>query len=142
MDIYRCEICGALNRVRPNGETGIPRCGRCKKSLDVTGAPQDVDEEALDATIASSPVPVIVDLWAPWCGPCRTAGPMLETIARAQAGRVLVLKINVDENPNISPRFGVQGIPTFLRFANGELADRQVGLPQRAVLESWVRGGA
>jgi thioredoxin 2 len=140
MNIFRCGSCGSLNRIPESHPAGAARCGRCKGALDVTGAPQDVDEAALDAAIRSSPVPVVVDLWAPWCGPCRTAGPILDQIARSQKGRILVLKVNVDQNPGVSPRFGVQGIPTFLRFADGQLAGRQVGLPPRPELERWAVG--
>src|SRR5687768_3037883 len=105
MGIFRCSGCGALNRVPPpTTPPRAPRCGKCHKALDLHGKPQDVDDAALEATLKASPVPVLVDLWAPWCGPCRAAGPVVEALGRARAGQMLVLKVNVDHHPAVSGR--------------------------------------
>ncbi|WP_420810882.1 thioredoxin [Deinococcus ficus] len=91
------------------------------------------DESFAQDTRAS--VPVLVDFWAPWCGPCRVIGPVLEQIARDHAGRVRIVKVNVDENPRTPSEFGVQGIPTLIIFRDGQLADRIVGAAPRATIE-------
>ncbi|MGM0386595.1 MAG: thioredoxin [Actinomycetota bacterium] len=83
-------------------------------------------------------VPVLVDLWAPWCGPCRTIGPLLEQAARENAGRLKVVKVNVDNAPGISRRFNVQGIPTMLMMRGGREVSRQVGALPKAKLQAWI----
>jgi thioredoxin 2 len=117
-------------------------CGRCKEQLDVTGAPQAVDADGLLRAIESSPVPVLVDFWAPWCGPCRMAAPVLERIARSRAGMVLVLKVNSDDHPEVSARYRISGIPAFLMFRGGVEDARQVGLLPEQAFARWVDGFA
>lgn len=135
---YRCSQCGGVNRV-PEARSGdSPRCGRCKNPLDVTGAPQEVDPEGLARAIDASPVPVLVDFWAPWCGPCRSAAPIVDRIARRAAGRVLVLKLNSDDFPDDARRHRVSGIPAFVLFRNGHEAGRQVGLLPEGAFARWV----
>jgi len=92
----------------------------------------------VDAAVANAPVPVIVDLWAPWCGPCRTLGPNLARVAEELRGRVLVLKVNTDEHRGLSERHDVRGIPTMLMFRRGALADRQVGALPYPQLRAWI----
>jgi thioredoxin 2 len=141
VNVFRCNDCGAFNRVRePGGKT--PICGRCKARLDVSGAPQEVDGAALDAAISSSPVPLLVDFWAPWCGPCRMAAPQLDEIARSNAGSLLVLKLNTDQNQDAAARHRVQGIPLFVMFRGGYEAARQTGLPPRSAFERWISAHA
>ena len=138
---HRCARCGALNRLGapPAGRT--PVCGRCKADLDVSGEPQGVDGAALDAAVRSSPVPVLVDFWAPWCGPCRAAAPILADLGRARAGDLLVLKVNSDEEPAASARLGIRAIPTFVLFQGGREVARQSGVMPRGDLERWVAEG-
>jgi len=83
-------------------------------------------------------VPVVVDLWAPWCGPCRMISPALEEVARRRAGGLKLVKVNVDEHPGVSARFGVQGIPTLLFFLKGRLVDRAVGARGVDALDIWI----
>jgi thioredoxin 1 len=98
--------------------------------------PIHVTDAAFEKTVLQSPIPVIVDFWAPWCGPCRMVAPTLEKFAKEYAGRVLVAKVNTDENPDWAGRFGVQGIPTMLFVSGGKVAHTQVG----AVPEGHLRG--
>ncbi|WP_366519178.1 thioredoxin [uncultured Thermanaerothrix sp.] len=105
-------------------------------------APIHVTDATFEKTVLQSALPVIVDFWAPWCGPCRLIAPALEKIAKDYAGKLLVAKVNTDENPEWATRFGVQGIPTLLFVANGKVVHRQVGaLPEgmlRDVVEQFL----
>jgi thioredoxin 2 len=128
-----CTSCGKRNRV-PAAASGRPRCASCKSDLPwlVPAGSADYDA-AVDSTL-----PVVVDLWAPWCGPCRMVAPVLERLADDYAGRVKVVKVNVDEAPDIQARYGVQGIPTLLLLRNGEEIDRIVGAAPDAMLRERV----
>lgn len=136
--MFRCASCGAFNRVREPHPPGQPTCGRCQRPLDLSGAPQEVDGEALWRAVKASPVPVLLDLWAPWCGPCRAAAPILAAVGQAQAGRLLVLKLNTDANPQASSQLGVRGIPTFVVFSGGREVARRSGLMPQPELERWA----
>ena len=132
-DIVACPSCGARNRVPPSA-SGSPVCASCKTALPwlVEATAADVDD-VLHAT-----VPVIVDLWAPWCGPCRMIAPILEQAARDRAGHLKVVKVNVDELPEVSARYGVQGIPTLLLLDRGREVSRQVGALPAHALDRWL----
>ena len=129
--ILTCPHCQAKNRVQAVPEGEVPACARCGQKLPWLH--DGTDESFAQDTRAS--VPVLVDFWAPWCGPCRVIGPVLEQIARDHAGRVRIVKVNVDENPRAPGEFGVQGIPTLIIFRDGQLADRIVGAAPRATIE-------
>jgi thioredoxin 1 len=98
--------------------------------------PIHVTDSAFEKTVLQSQLPVIVDFWAPWCGPCRMVAPVLDKIAKQMAGKVLVAKVNTDENPDWASRYGVQGIPTMLLISNGKVVHRQVGaLPEPMLMD-------
>ena len=132
-DVTACPSCGKKNRL-PAAADGTPVCGSCQAPLPwLVNASADTVGGALVAT-----VPVLVDLWAPWCGPCRMVAPILEQLAASRAGRLKVVKVNVDELPAVSARFGVQSIPTLLLLEHGREVARQVGAVPAARLEHWL----
>lgn len=130
----RCEHCGQANRV-PAAAAGTPRCGRCHRPLPWIA---DADDTSFGDIAESARIPVIVDLWAPWCGPCRTVSPALEQLARDLAGRVKLVKVNVDASPQVSERFGAQAIPTLLVLRGGRVAARQTGAAPLPALRTWA----
>ena len=137
--MFRCAACGAFNRVgAPPPSSSAPVCGRCKQPLDTSGAPQEVDGEGLARAVAGAPLPVLVDFWAPWCAPCRTAAPLFEQLGRSRAGRLVVLKLNTDAAPQASAAHGIRGIPTFILFSGGRELARQSGAMPLAQLETWL----
>jgi thioredoxin 2 len=125
-----CPACGKKNRIRPAAK-GVPHCGNC-------GAKLPWLVSATDATFepeARAAVTVLVDLWAPWCGPCRIVGPILEQLAAEYAGRLKVVKVNVDENPRLARQFQATSIPTLVVLKDGEPVDRVVGaLPKTQLI--------
>ncbi|MFH8753624.1 thioredoxin [Streptomyces rimosus] len=129
-----CPNCGRGNRI-PVAAEGRPRCGHCKQPLPwlVDAGDDDFAEIAERAS-----VPVVVDLWATWCGPCRMVSPALEQVARDLAGRIKLVKVDVDKNPQISRRFEVQAVPTLLVLNQGEQVARQAGAAPAHVLRAWV----
>jgi thioredoxin 2 len=132
--VIRCEGCGQANRV-PAAASGTPRCAKCHRPLPwITDADDTNFAEIADA----AKIPVVVDLWAPWCQPCRMVSPALEQLARDLAGKVKLVKVNVDDAPRLSQRFSAQAIPTLLVLRNGEAVARQTGAAPLAALRTWV----
>lgn len=131
--VVRCPHCGTKNRV-PAVSKGRPACGSCHQAV-----PWLVDATTDNfADVASAPVLVLVDLWAPWCGPCRTIGPLIEQAATDLAGQLKVVKVNVDQSPEVSAQYGVQGIPTMLLLRDGKEVSRKVGAIPAPDLKSWI----
>ena len=132
--IIVCPSCGAKNRVDPQRleQGAAPVCGRCKRALFDESGPVEVTDATFANEVERSPVPVLVDMWAPWCGLCRMLAPAIEQLASELAGRVKVAKLNVDENQQTAGRFKISGIPAMLIFKGGREVDRIVGLAPKA----------
>jgi thioredoxin 2 len=132
--LVRCPHCGRRNRV-PAAANGTPRCGNCHKALPWI---VDAGDDNFAAIAEAASVPVLVDLWAPWCGPCRMVSPALEQLATELAGQLKLVKVNVDDSPGLQQRFSVQSIPTLLLLRGGQVAARQVGAAPAPQLRLWV----
>lgn len=130
--IIKCSKCNANNRLSHQTADKKPVCGRCKNPLpELSRKPVTVTDTNFSQTIENSQLPVLLDLWAEWCGPCRMLAPTIDALAAELSGRVLVGKLNVDENNRTAARFSVQGIPTLLILQNGREVDRIVGVESR-----------
>ena len=143
--LIRCPSCGATNRapLEKIAQGLQPVCGRCKTPLPVGNKPVTITDANFAAEVERSPLPVLLDMWAPWCGPCRMVGPVVEELAKEMAGRVRVAKLNVDENPATAARFNVQSIPTLLVLKNGREVERIVGAqPKAAIVQRLERATA
>lgn len=140
--MMRCANCGATNRVPPEKlQAGLaPICGRCKKPLTVHPALVEVTDTNFADEVERARLPVLVDMWAPWCGPCRLVAPVVEELAAELAGRVRVGKLNVDLNPVTAARFQIQSIPALLIFQGGREVDRIIGAqPKSEILRRLHR---
>ncbi len=133
--ITPCLSCGTKNRV-PQAGAGRLRCARCHADLPWL---VDADDRSFDAAVVRSSLPVLVDIWAAWCGPCRAVAPIVEQLAVEHAGRLKVVKVDADRSPRVSASHGVTGIPTLLFYDGGAERDRLVGAPPAARLREWVR---
>ena len=135
--IVQCPHCGRKNRV-PAAADGSPRCGNCHRPLPWLA---EAGDDTYAEVVEKSALPVLIDFWAPWCGPCRMVSPVLEQLTTEMAGRVKLVKINVDESPRLAERFTVQAIPTLMIMRRGEVVARQPGAAPAAVLRPWVEDG-
>lgn len=136
----RCKSCGAVNRipVEKLREGLQPVCGRCKDRLPV-GEPVTVTDATFGEEVEQSALPVLVDMWAEWCGPCRMIAPALDQLAAEYAGRLRIAKLNVDENPATSRRFEVQSIPLLVIIKDGREVDRIIGAVPKGEIVRHVR---
>jgi thioredoxin 2 len=140
--LIKCNNCGAKNRV-PRDRIGDKAvCGKCKAPLPagaVHDTPVTISDSTFDSEVISCPGAVLVDAWAPWCGPCRMVGPILEQLAGKYAGQVKIAKLNVDENPGVASRYGIRSIPTMLFFKDGRMVNTLVGALPGEEIERELR---
>ena len=137
MAILTCPQCGAKNRVDGRASKMQPVCGRCGTRLSLNTIPLQITDDSIGTIISQAgSTPVLVDCWAPWCGPCRAVGPIIDQLAAESGGRFVIGKLNVDENQGTAAKYQIDGIPTMLIFHGGKLVDRIVGLqPKPAILQ-------
>jgi thioredoxin 2 len=140
--IVSCKQCGQKNRVLAKHLSDTGRCGNCKNALPAASEPLRPDVAEFDEIVAQSKVPVLVDFWAEWCGPCKRAAPEVERTAANSAGRALVLKVDTEQYPQLAARYNVRGIPNFVVFHNGKLVMQQAGLVGHDVMESWLKSAS
>jgi thioredoxin 2 len=134
--LVQCPYCGRTNRI-PAAASGHPRCGNCKRDLPWI---VDAGDDDFGVVAEQSPVPALIDFWAAWCGPCRMVSPVLDKLARERAGRIKLVKVDVDRAPRLSSRFDVQAIPTLMIIVGGKVVARQAGAAPAQALRSWLDG--
>lgn len=135
-----CLNCGQLNRVPEDKLTSGPKCGNCSKGL-MTGQAVEVSPAVLEKASKNDDLPLVVDFWAPWCGPCKMMGPEFDKAAKALSGKARLVKLNTQDHPAPSGRLGIRGIPTMIAWQNGREVKRQSGAMKMGQIVGWVPRG-
>ena len=139
--IIRCTNCGAKNRVPENRISENPKCGKCGLTLrlEIFDAPVNVTDNDFQREVMQSSLPVLVDCWAPWCGPCRSVAPILDDLAKIYKGQLKIAKINIDENSGTGSKYRIQSIPTMLFVKNGKVVDQVAGALPKEALDDRIK---
>ena len=133
-----CEACGQKNRVPAAKLAAQGRCGACQAAIPAQFEPLEVGPTEFDEIVSSVSVPILVDFWAEWCGPCRAAAPAVKQIARETTGRALVLKVDTESHPQLAQRFQVRAIPNFVVLKGGQVVHQQAGLVDPRAMRQWL----
>jgi thioredoxin 2 len=136
--VRTCAACGTKNRTPASHLADTGQCGKCHAPLPPVSEPVDVDAALFDDVVSTAKVPVLVDFWAAWCGPCRMAAPHVKKLAEEMAGKALVLKVDTDQHPELGARFQVRGIPNFVVLKDGKVVSQQAGMVPAAQMRRWL----
>ena len=135
--IIVCSSCGAKNRVPEEKLSTQPSCGKCHQSL-LSQQPIELNEQNFSNFISNTDLPVLIDLWAEWCGPCKMIAPILDEVAKEYQGKLTVAKLNIDENEGTPPKYGIRGIPTLMIFKDGQVKATKVGALAKSQLTAFI----